>query len=424
MEYEEALAYLHTRPRRPGRQASLERMRRLMERLGNPQRGLKTVHIAGTNGKGSTLKMLEGMLLPGGWRVGSFLSPYLVDFRERIQLCGRMIEPRALAGVVEKTAAAAAGMEESPGEFEALTAAALLFFAQSGCDLVLLEAGLGGGHDATNVIDPPLLAVFTPIGLDHVEVLGGSIPEIAREKCGIIKPGSVVLSSCGQPLEAVMEIMEAAARQGDKFLMPGRRSVQLVESGLWGSRVRRGGELWQIPLVGAHQVDNFLTALAAAEQLEQMGYGVLPGRRALGLAGVRMPARMEVFGKNPPVLLDGAHNPPGARALAGALRELHRRPVALVMGMLADKDYRAVLGELAGAADRLFTLTPPGPRALPAGALAAAAPPGLAAAPCESFAQALGLARAAAGEDGLVAVCGSLFLAAQCRPFLLEEEKK
>ena len=415
MTYRQAVDYTHTRLRfgmRPG----LETISALMARLENPQEKLRVIHVAGTNGKGSTCTMLSNILQAGGYKTGLFLSPYVLDFRERIQVNGAMIPKRAYAALVGELIPQVTALEAEGRivtEFELLTAAAFLHFQREGCGAVVLETALGGRFDATNVIQRPLCAVITKIALDHMAVLGGSIEQIAMEKCGILKPGCPAVMAPGQDPRAAAVIAAEAKKRGVMLYEPDPAALHAAPAGLDGTQAQWQGQRFLIPLIGAHQV---LNAAAAAAAALRCGLGITPGEVAAGIARTRFPARLEVLSRTPPVLLDGAHNPDGARALASAARELFgAQPLTAVLGMLADKDYQSVLALLGPLCGHIVTVRPANPRALSAAALARAARPFCAdAVPARSYSAALRLAfEKAAG--GPVVIGGSLYLAAAIR---------
>lgn len=429
MNYQEALSYLHSR-NRFAKKAGLSNMRALMERLGNPQDRLRFVHVAGTNGKGSVTTMIASILECAGCRTGKYISPFVLDFRERMQINGEMIPEDALCRCVErvKREAGLLGAEgRGPVEFEAVTAAAFLYFAEQNCDVVALEVGLGGRFDATNVIHAPLVSVITPVSLDHTEILGDTLEAIAAEKCGIIKPGGVTVCAPGQDPAALGVIMERCAETGNPLVIGNLSSVPVLEQSLLGSRIAYEGAECFLPLPGAHQIQNAATALAAVRLLrERHGFQVDSGAIRRGLGSARIPARMELFSKEPAVVLDGAHNPPGIKAAAGALRAFSAgRPVTLLTGMLGDKAAREAMALLAPLCRRVYTAAPDTPRALPAGQLAA-----LAREWCGevrafgSVSCALDAALEALEPDGFLFLCGSLYLASDVRPLLLQKFPK
>jgi len=419
MTYEEALAYIHSLPRFP----DLGPMRALMRMLENPQDELKTVHIAGTNGKGSTAAMTASILRAAGYKTGLYISPYIIDFRERIQIDGEMIPKEALAALTEELRP----LSERAGgltEFAFVTALAFLWFLRQKCEICVIEVGLGGRLDATNVLKKPMLSVITKIGMDHTALLGDTVEAIAREKCGIIKPGVRTVTCGGQDPDALAVIYEEAMLHGDgTVVQPNRSAVEGLYMEISGSDFIYNGYQIHLPLPGAYQIDNALTAITVVDELSRFsgfkGAGRFVGP---GLVSVRFPARMERMRSEPPVLLDGAHNPQGAAALAQSLSLLGSRPITAVMGMLADKDSSGALEILLPHFRRLICVTPENSRALSGAELSQrAAALGAHATSCESLPAALKQAIAQArAEGGAAVVCGSLYLASAARPYLLE----
>lgn len=424
MQYQEALDYIHARVRfgsRPG----LEQIGKMMRLLGDPQEKLRVVHVAGTNGKGSTAAMTAALLRAAGYRTGLTISPFVVDFCERIQIDGEFISHEDLAKEITLLQPFADQVEELT-EFELITAAAYDYFYRRNCDVVVAEVGLGGRFDATNIIRNPIVSVITPIGLDHTEILGDTIEQIAFEKCGIIKPGVPVVTSPEQDTDALAVILEQCAQKGCTLAQPTVNAAGNVRLNLDGARFLYRDAEMHLPLLGGYQIANALTALKAAELAVQCCGGQALSVQAAreGLSKVHFPARMELLCRNPLTILDGAHNPHGARALAQSLSLLEDRPVTAVMGVLADKDSTAALKALAPHFRRLICVTPDNPRALDGHELAARADAlGLTASAAHSAQEAWELASAvAASKNGAVVVCGSLYLAGQMRKVILNAD--
>lgn len=416
MTYQETLAQIFALTRfgiRPG----LERISVLLNRLGNPQQKVRTVSIAGTNGKGSTAAFLSSILSAAGLKTGLFTSPHLISFTERFQINGREI------GEAEVTELAAEVLAVAPSEttfFEIVTAMALQYFAREKVDLLVMEAGMGGRSDATNAADP-FLSVITPISYDHCEYLGDTLTAIAREKAGIIRPGRTLISAV-QDDEAIGVLADAAAAAGARFCLEMRDfSASWQGDALSYHGLHADLEGVRPGLFGRHQAGNAACALAAAEILDSEGVASIPLQAMReGLAQANWPGRMELFTGPPRVLLDGAHNPAGSRALAGSLADLPRQRLILVTGVMGDKDAAAILDPLLSLASRVFTVAADMERAMSPQALA-----GLVAergVPCTAagrVAEGLSQALAAAAADDLVLVCGSLFVVGEARARLL-----
>ena len=419
----DAIAYFHSLLKF-GITPGLEPIRALCERLGNPQDTLRFVHIAGTNGKGSTAAMLAGILRAAGYKTGLYTSPYVLHFRERIQVDGEMIPPEALAAVAEQIQAEDAPLRARGigfTEFDAITAAAFLYFRQARCDVVVLETGLGGRLDSTNCIATPLASVLTSISMDHMAVLGDSLSEIAAEKCGILKPGGIALCYPEQPEEALQVVRERAAALGNPLVLPNLNAVSVLGEEITGSEISYGKLRLTVPFPGRHMVQNAVLAAETVGALRIRGLRISDAAIEVGIAGAKMPARMETLRKNPLVLLDGGHNEGCARALAALLeRFLPGRPITAVCAMMADKDAAAYLRLLAPRLSGMIATTLPMERAMPAESLAEVAKScGL---PCEVIPdarEAYGAALARTPPEGAVVVCGSFYLASELRSEIL-----
>lgn len=423
MDYSQALAYVHSRLRfgiRPG----LERMADLMERLGNPQDHVPAVHIAGTNGKGSTSTMIANILVEAGYRTGLFTSPYVCDFMERIQFGGAPGDHALFAQVMTRLSELAAQMEDPPTEFEMVTAAAFEMYWQLRCDAAVIETGLGGLLDCTNLIRQPCVCVLTSISMDHMDILGDTIEQIAAQKCGIMKPGAPVVVSGGQD-PRVMAVIECSAREKGCALLCPAEQPEVLESGLFGSTFRFEGETYRTAMPGRHQVTNAVSAILAARELQSQGFAIGPAHIARGIEKTVLPARIQVLRRDPLLLLDGAHNADGVRRLADTLREtLPGQKLIFVTGMMADKEYEQAMALLSSFAAHLVACTPDNPRALPAEELAACArrhgiEASAVAEPVEACRFGIQLAR----ERGRpLVVNGSLYLAGDVYAFLQSVE--
>ncbi len=370
MTYEEAIAYIHSvswKGSRPG----LARIKKLLDGLGNPQNGLRFVHIAGTNGKGSVSAMTESVLRAAGYRTGLFVSPYIRFFEERIVCCGEMIAKDDLSRLCAKVRAVADTMEDAPTEFELITAIGFLYFAEQKCDVVVLETGLGGRLDATNVIKDPLLTVITGIALDHTAILGDTVEKIAAEKAGIIKSGAPMLYG-GRDLAARRVIEGAARKAGVPFVASADIPLSVREMTLSGTRVDFGA--WKnvyIPLLGVYQPQNLATVLSAVDLLRTLGVFVSDEALRAGLSRVVWHGRFEKLSEDPLIFSDGAHNPEGIAAATESIKHYFGgEKVILLCGVMADKAYTQMVGTLAPVAWEVYTLTPENPRALSAADLA------------------------------------------------------
>ncbi|GEJ58033.1 bifunctional folylpolyglutamate synthase/dihydrofolate synthase [Anaeromyxobacter diazotrophicus] len=384
----------------------LERMERALDALGRPDRALRVLHVAGTNGKGSTCAMAAAALQAAGHRTGLYTSPHLVRFNERIAVDGAPVDDAALARLVGEVRRAcpwheAGGEGERLTYFEFATALALLHFAEQGLGAAVLEVGLGGRFDATNAVRPLACAV-SRIGLDHTALLGETLDAIAREKGGIFKAGVPAVVAHDQPPEALAALRAEAARRGAPLA------------------VAAAGYPGPLALAGPHQQANAALAAAALRLLDGAGLPVPEEAIARGLATARWPGRLETVGG---VLLDGAHNPDGAAALAAALPVLHPgRPVELVFGVLADKDHARILHALAPAVRALHLVAPRSPRARAPDTYRDLAARLVARVDAHaSAAEAIACARRAAADGAVVCVAGSLYLVGEARGLLAGE---
>ena len=396
MTYNESLEYIHSLPRFKG-EATLSRIEALMNALGNPQKELKFIHVAGTNGKGSVCSFLASALRESGKRVGLFVSPYIIDFCERIQFCGEFIEKEDLARFA--TVVRNAGIAVT--EFEFITAVAFLYYKYKGCDIVVLETGLGGRFDATNIIPAPLAAVITGIGLDHTEILGDTVEKIAYEKCGIIKEGSIVATTFNQP-DSALRVITAAS----KAKVPQKERLTVKSASACGNSFIYKGIEYKTALIGEYQIEN---AVLAIETLTALG--VESNAIVKGIANAQIPARLELLSKEPLVLLDGAHNPHGARSLAETLKKING--ATAIVGMMADKNCDETLALTLPYIKRVITVTVDNPRSLSANELADKARRH-----CSNVfaAQSLEQALELAGREDPIVIFGSLYLASAIRP--------
>ena len=416
MDYQEALADI-SGVEFFGSKPGLERIRELLGKLGEPQKGMKFVHIAGTNGKGSCAAMTASVLRAAGYKTGLYTSPYLYRFNERMRINGREIDDDVLAGIVARVRPAAEAMDDHPTEFELMTAAALLWFREQACEIVVLEVGLGGRFDATNIIDAPEAAVIMNIGLDHTGVLGGSVEQIAAEKAGIIKPGcDAVLFEQDAAVTAI--VRDRCEALGARLHIADFSALHSEFDSLYGQSFTYRGEAYALPLLGAHQRKNAAVVLELVEVLRERGWRL--GQTAVehGLYAVSWPGRFELLSEEPAFIVDGGHNPQCAQTVAENL--LHYFPDTrriLLLGILKDKDFAGLTELLDPVADEYVCITPGSFRALPAGELAAhLARYGKPVRVCESIRDGVSAALERAGElGGMVCAAGSLYSVGEIR---------
>lgn len=401
MTYVNTLKKIYSFPRTAGA-PTLERMRLLCKYLGDPQKRLKFVHIAGTNGKGSCAAMLDTVLRSAGYRTGRYISPYILDFRERMTCCGEMIGIEELCTLSKRVFDAAAKMERDietakeggetpypiprsvlegdlsamPVQFEVVTAVGFLFFLEKKCDVVLLECGLGGKFDATNVIDPPLAAVIMSIGLDHTELLGDTPEKIAAEKCGIIKKGTQEVVSYPQSPAVMSVIADACVSANARISVPVKKDIELVHASLGGLEFEYKRKTYKSKLAAAYQLSNAATVIEVIEALRRVGMEISPEALSSGLEKTWFPARFEVLGASPAFIVDGAHNENGIAALCESVEMVScafKGSVTFALGMLKDKDPQKSLAPFASLVKsgrirvaRIMTLMPDSPRAMSA----------------------------------------------------------
>ena len=416
MNYKEAVDYIEgigMFVSKPG----LERIGLILEKLGNPQKKLKFVHIAGTNGKGSAAAMTASVLKACGYKTGLFTSPYLFRFNERMQINGQQIPDETLAEAVSAVKPVCDGLEERATAFEVMTACGMKYFADEGCDIVVLEVGLGGRFDATNIIDMPEAAVIMNIGLDHTKILGDTVEQIAFEKAGIIKPGCDCVIYEQQPsVKAVFE--NICAERGARLHSADFSRLSSEFDSLEGQAFTYKGVAYALPLLGAHQLKNAAVVLETAEVLRSRGWKLDSADVEHGLYSVSWPARFEVVCDDPCFVVDGGHNPQCAETVAANLRAYFpdtRR--ILLTGVLADKDYAGMFDILAPEIDEFVCVTPASPRAVPAYELGKELKKyGKPVTVCDSVSDGVGAALDLAREqDAMVCAAGSLYMVGDIR---------
>ena len=418
MNIEEALAYIH-KTKWLGTKPGLSRTERLLHALGDPHRKLKFVHVAGTNGKGSTCAMLASVLESAGLRVGLYTSPYITVFNERMRVNGENISDGDLIRIVEKIAPIADRMtDDPPTEFEVITAAAFLYFLEKRCDIVVLEVGMGGVLDSTKVIDFPecVCSVICAIGLDHTAYLGNTVEEIAAAKAGIVKDGAPVVLYPAK--ESVKKVFDDAARAHHTTVTsPDFSALRIISRSLDGIDFSYKNLTVHIPLVGTYQPYNAAVAIEALYALRAQGYKITDENIKDGLSAVKWQGRFEILRRNPIFILDGSHNPHGMTATVEAIRTYFgNRKLHFVIGAMADKDVSSMLSLLLPEAECFYTVTAPNPRAMSADELAEKirAAGGNAAA-YGTIESAVNAAAEKAGKNGVCAALGTLYFSAEVR---------
>lgn len=410
MNLNESLAYIHGLYRK-GSIPGLHRITELLKKLGDPQDQLKFIHIAGTNGKGSTASMSASILTKAGYRTALFTSPYIYRFHERLQIDGEQIADEDVIDLVQLVKPHAEAMEDRPTEFEFVTAMAMVYFARNHCDFVVLEVGMGGALDATNAVKNTEVAVITNIGLDHTDALGDTVEKIAAAKAGIIKPGCQVVVYRGtESVEAVYETV--CGQLGAHLRKADFESIVSKSHGLSGQVFDCGNrkDLY-IPLLGSHQLCNTAVVLGIMDALKELGYSVTETHIRDGLRDVAWPGRFDIVGKDPLFIIDGGHNPQCIDALVKNIDDyLTGKRVIALTGVLADKDYGEMFRPVMDKVAQFVCITPDNPRRLPAAELAEhLRRAGATATPCNTVAEGVETAKALAGNDGVVLCFGSLY---------------
>ncbi len=417
MNYEQALSFFHSFDRF-GVQPGLSRVCALSAFLGDPQKDLSFVHVAGTNGKGSTSTMLSEVFRAAGHTVGLYTSPYVLCFRERMQVNGEMISETELAFLAEQVKEAVEKCNRNgifPTEFEVVTAAAFLYFKQKNCDIVVLEVGLGGRFDATNMIDSAEVSVITSVSFDHVGILGDTLEKIAAEKAGIIKENVPVVTSENQK-EAVKKVLQAEAerKKADLYFADGSFSVVRKEIGktiiVWNN------EELTVPFAGNHMIENAGLVIRAAHLCAEK-WGIREDHIRRGIAAARIPARIEILSEHPLIILDGSHNDGSTAALSQVFNDcFDKKKILAVVGMMADKEVDKALDNLLPHFSKVIAVTPSNPRAMKAEELAQKVnKKGVSVQICEDIKQAVCVSLQQLSSFDALVICGSLYLAGDVR---------
>ena len=415
MTYEQALEYIHDKRWRDSRRG-LSRLRAMLELMGNPQKEMKYVHIAGTNGKGSTSACIAEVLKKAGYRTGLYTSPYIERYNERIQINNVQIGDEELAELVEELAPIADSVPDHPTEFEIGTAIAFEYFKRKKCDIVVLEVGMGGEFDATNVIDKSEVSVFTAIGLDHMEYLGPTVSDIAKTKGGIIKEGGIVCSY-GTDDDANAEIEKICAKRHAKLIYADFENIQNAVFDLDGTEFDYNGLHVKLALPGTYQPYNAVLAMTALSELRRLGWEITDEDILAGLRDVYWPGRFEVLSKDPIFIQDGAHNAHGIRAAVQSIKELlPDKKIIFIMGVMADKDIDDMLPQILPFASEFIALTPNNPRSMKSVILAAKIEDmGVRATPYDTIEEGVAAAIKKASDGRPVIAIGSLYFSADVK---------
>lgn len=414
MDYAKTKEYIRSLSK-SGSKPGLERIKKLLELMGNPQDKLKFVHIAGTNGKGSVTAMISSSLNVAGYKCGAFFSPYVNDVRECFRIFGKKTTQANTAAAFSYVKQFADIMEkdgDTPTEYEVITAAALHLFYTAGCDIVCMEACMGGKLDVTNISNSTLVSVITQIEIDHTKFLGDSIAEITAHKCGILRENGICVSSPKQLQEALDTISNECRKYSCELIIPDITDYEFVilPSGPFKQFFYKNIE-FDLSMIGSHQINNALTAIETLLALRRFGFNISDHALSKGVSSAVLFARVERISKKPLVILDSSHNFSGIKALCDVIDELGCKKTRILMGMLADKEYEKCIAMLAARSQKIYAVTPKNPRALSAERLAAVA--ALLGCDSESFFTLDGAFHAAVEDlkqDESLIICGSFYV--------------
>lgn len=422
MTYEQALEYIHSRPRMKNTD-SHKAMRKLLDYLDNPQDKLKYIHIAGTNGKGSCAAMCANILKKAGYKTGLNVSPFVIEFTERFSINGEYIPKSTLAKITEKIKYYQEKIFDEDGlvllEFEIVTAIAFYYFAMEDCDIVCLEVGIGGKYDSTNVIKDCIAACIMNISYDHTNILGNTLSEIAYQKAGIIKPNRPVICYPAQEESALEVIKAEAEKQNAELVVPNIKNIENIHTGFMKSLLKYDEFSIKQSFTGIHQSYNASVVIETMKQLRKQGYDITDEDITIGIENTKFPARIEVIREDPLIILDGGHNIDGVTALINVLRENNIRNLTAVWASLSDKQPEKIIDMMEPYVDKLYTVHLAGPRALSSDKLASMAKGHFKEViPIDSVEKAIDEAIKDTGKGLLV--FGSLYLASDARNHLKE----
>ena len=389
---------------------NLLRFARIMRALGDPQNKLNFVHVAGTNGKGSTVRMISGALTRSGYKTGEFTSPFIKVYNDRIKIDGVNISDMELAEIVTHIKPIIDGLCTECSQFEITTAIAFIYFASQKCDIVVLEAGIGGLLDCTNIIEKSCASVITSISLDHTAILGDTVEKIARQKAGIIKQGCPLILAPSQKREVHALMYRTAMQFNSPFVTPNKDRLKVEKCDFTGSKFTYKGMTYLVSMLGKHQIDNALTAVETLYTLKNAGFNRISYVHIYeGVKNAEVPSRCQIIHRDKPfIMIDGAHNPDGMRALADFVRTVPKTPKIMVCGMMENKDWQTAVGTISRYIDKAVCLDGFAPNTVFAPKLAELFREGETASINDAVTRAISLA----GEHGMVIIAGSLYLAA------------
>ncbi|MCM1132496.1 MAG: bifunctional folylpolyglutamate synthase/dihydrofolate synthase [Ruminococcus flavefaciens] len=414
MTFDECMDFVNSYSKSGKPVTDLSRAENLMRLIGNPEKKLKFVHIAGTNGKGSVVEYISNALIYSGYKVGQFTSPFVLRYTDRIRINGREIDEKSFCGICESVKQRIDGQPYS--QFEITMAVAFLWYVREECDIVVLECGIGGLLDCTNVIEPPLLSVITSISLDHTAILGDTVEKIAQQKAGIIKKNSAVILSLGNKHNVKYLVKKVANEKNAEFITPENKDFKTCFSAPDNSFTYK--EIQYKPaMFGFYQPMNAVTAIEACEYLRKKGFEISDEDIKKSVETTQVKARCQYIAGNPPVIVDGGHNPAGIENLEAVLRNFavyENKNIYTVMGMVDTKDYEYGVYSIARYSEKIFTVDDFAPNAVSAQKLAELAGECAFNEACRSLSEAVEKATALAIENnGIVVICGSLYLASE-----------
>ncbi|MDQ5984229.1 MAG: Folylpolyglutamate synthase [Eubacteriales bacterium SKADARSKE-1] len=424
MTYEETLNEINKRLKfgiKPG----LSRIKKLLNLMGNPQNNLKFIHVAGTNGKGSTCTMLASVLNKSKYKTGLFISPFILDFRERLQVNGKMVSKKELTFIFEKVKPHLDKLEKAGEiitEFELITAMAFLYFSINNCDIVVLEVGLGGKFDATNVVKSPLVSIITSISLDHTNILGDTIEKIAHEKAGIIKPNSTVVLYPQEQKSITCIIKKIARQKSNKLIEIDQNNIKILKSSVLGTEFEYKNKKYFLSLAGNHQVKNALVVLETINELKTQHFNISQASIKSTFKNIMFPSRLEIISKSPLVIMDGAHNLDGISKLKDFITQhLNEKKIIAIVGMLRDKDYENSFSKILPTVSKTIVVEINNPRTLKENEIF-----NVASKFCKdvtfknNLKDASNYAFSICDNNSAILVFGSLYLASAIRPILLK----
>lgn len=413
MDFKECMDFIGSYSRLGGRVTDLSRARELMERIGNPEKRLKFVHIAGTNGKGSTLEYIANALVYSGYKTGKFTSPYVTHYTDRIRINDREIDEKSLGEICEYVSERVADKEYS--QFEITMAIAMLWYVREQCDIIVLETGIGGLLDSTNVIPPPLLSVITSISLDHTDILGDTVEKIAEQKAGIIKENSITVLSMDNPESVTKIVKNAAEKKSGLFVQPVAHNLKYLESGSDGIKFIYKKKEYKTAMAGRFQMFNAVTAIEACYWLKTSGFKIPDENVQKAIATSRINARLQYIHDNPTVVIDGGHNPAAVKYLFSSMtcERQNGHKIYSVAGISDSKDLKANVRLIAGFSDKMFCVDDFSANAVSTEKLVELADE-YAEAEASCLSEAIEKAKELALENnGIVVICGSLYLASE-----------